>query len=172
MRIRWCEAVVKRALLPLLALLLASPVPAEPAPPFSGTYLTVEAGMLIGGELREPLPAATPAAIVVDLRNPREGTARELVRVQAAGHQYLNLPMQGYEFTPAHLDALDSLLAGRGDRPLWLHCASGKRAAVLYAAHRLRQGDDQARLAPLLTTESSREALSALAADRRPEAAP
>jgi len=176
MRTRWGDAVVKRSLLPFLALLLASTASAEPAPPFTGPYLSVEAGLVIGGELREPLPAAAPAAIVVDLRNAQEGTAGELLRVQAAGHQYLNLPMEGYAFAPAYLDALDRLLAGRGDRPLWLHCASGKRAAVLYAAHRLRQGESfaalAARLAPLLTTPASREALTALARGGNAEAAP
>lgn len=168
--------MVTRSLLALLPLLLAFPALAEPAPPFRGSYLIVEAGLVIGGELREPLPADAPEAIVVDLRNPEEGTASELLRVQAAGHQYLNLPMEGYGFTPAYLNALGRLLAGRGDRPLWLHCATGKRAAVLYAAHRLRQGESfaslEARLAPLLTTEASREALAALAADGDVGAAP
>jgi len=175
MRIRWRDAVVMRLGL-LLAWVLALPATAEPKPPFAGIFVAVEAGMLVGGALREPLPEPGPAAIVVDLRTPEEGTADELIRVQAAGHQYLSLPMTGFDFTPAHLQTLDRLLANRGERPLWLHCATGKRAAVLYAAHRLRQGESltalEARLAPLLTTEASREALAALAADGDVGAAP
>ncbi len=112
--------------------------------PYSAHILRVRAHVELAGEI-DPgrLRASYPGRLlVVDLRTADEGVADERAAAQALGIRYRNLPVDGAVIDPAALGYLEALLATRPeDEMLILHCVSGNRAAMLWAALRIDAGE-------------------------------
>lgn len=72
---------------------------------------------------------------VINLRTDAEPQAYdEAAQVTALGMTYHHLPVAGAAgVNVENAQALDALLAGLGDEPLLLHCASGNRVGALMA---------------------------------------
>lgn len=80
--------------------------------------------------------------LVIDLRlADEEGTLEEGARLSEAGIRYLHFPM-GREVTRDQVERFATALSENSDRPLLLHCSSGNRAGLLWAAHLIEQGGD------------------------------
>ena len=79
--------------------------------------------------------AARGVAAVVNLRPPGEMQGRdEAAEVRAAGMVYIEIPVaNGADLTPANARKLREAIAGAGDRPVLVHCASANRAGGLLA---------------------------------------
>lgn len=105
----------------------------------------VAPGVYLAGELSQNRIDALAASdvLVVDLRTQAEGTAEEARTLATAGVGYVNLPVSGASIDPAAVTSLASLLGnreGHDTRPVLLHCRSGNRAGMLYAAHLIDTG--------------------------------
>lgn len=57
--------------------------------------------------------------------------------VTSRGLSYVRIPSSGSTLGPATVAALDDALAGAGDRPVLLHCASGGRATYAWAMRKM-----------------------------------
>jgi uncharacterized protein (TIGR01244 family) len=93
-------------------------------------------------------PSAMPAlksqgyAAVVNLRLAGEdGVDIEASRVaaEAAGLQYIHLPLDAKNATPADVDAVLGTLEEKANQPVYLHCGSATRAAALFMIGRVRE---------------------------------
>lgn len=122
---------------------IAAPAPA-PAPPFEAR-LVRDGGVLIAPQpLAADLEALGAKGVrrVINLRTPEEMSALgfDAAAVAASnGMAYTLLPIAGNAgFTPAALDAFSAAMAA-GEGAVLLHCASGTRAAHLYAAWLVRE---------------------------------
>ncbi len=73
--------------------------------------------------------------VVIDLRADAETPGLdEAALVRSLGLDYHNLPVGGAAgLTRDNVQALDQLIAGAGDRPLLLHCASSNRVGAMMA---------------------------------------
>jgi len=123
----------------------ATPAPATPpAPPFD-TRVVRDGSVLIAPQpLAADLEALGAKGVrrVINLRTSEEMATLgfdEAALAQSKGMAYTLLPIAGNAgFTPAALDAFSAAMAnGEGD--VLLHCASGTRAAHLYAAWLVRE---------------------------------
>jgi len=123
----------------------AAPAPATPpAPPFD-TRVVRDGSVLIAPQpLAADLEALGAKGVrrVINLRTSEEMATLgfdEAALAQSKGMAYTLLPIAGNAgFTPAALDAFSAAMAsGEGD--VLLHCASGTRAAHLYAAWLVRE---------------------------------
>lgn len=117
--------------------------PALP-PDVAANQIEVEPGVHLAGSINPDRIEALAAsdALVIDLRTAKEGTEDEASSLRAAGVDYINLPTVGASIDPAAVATLTTLLDGRGNRPVVLHCRSGNRAGMLYAASRIAAGVD------------------------------
>lgn len=116
------------------------PVAATPAKAYADTALHHES-LWVGGQ---PAPGdlntlkQSGVQRVLNLRTPEELKTLsfdEAAEAQSLGLAYRNLPLGGSEFpyTPALVDALEAeMQAAQGN--VLLHCASGGRAGLVYAA--------------------------------------
>lgn len=75
---------------------------------------------------------------VIDLRDPKEGTAEEKKKVEAAGLKYVNVPVSVANFSPANADELGKVLKDPSTGPALLHCATGQRAVATWALYKNR----------------------------------
>lgn len=135
----------------LLALLLVAPaLAAEQQVPFGDVvsenitnYHRHTPGLATSGKLLEGAAVELQShgfATVIDLREAEEGVAAEQQLVTAEGMRYVNLPV-GKEWPDAEvIDRFSALMEDTVSHPLLLHCGSGNRAAVVWAAYRQRQG--------------------------------
>lgn len=115
-----------------------------PAPPFE-SRLVRDGGVLIAPQpLAADLEALGARGVrrVINLRTPEEMATLGFDAAAVAesnGMTYTLLPVAGNAgFTPAALDAFSAAMAS-GDGDVLLHCASGTRAAHLYAAWLVRE---------------------------------
>lgn len=111
--------------------------------------------------------------LVIDLRSAGEpGVLADRGRARAAGLEVRPLPTDGGMPEAATLERLRHWLAGAGDRPVLLHCRSGNRAGILWAAHRLEAGDRPedvlAEVRPVLTGSASIDVVEELVGKVRP----
>lgn len=119
--------------------------PATPAPPPFDTRVVRDGSVLIAPQpLAADLEALGAKGVrrVINLRTPEEMATLgfdEAAVAQSKGMGYTLLPIAGNGgYTPAVLDAFSAAMAnGEGD--VLLHCASGTRAAHLYAAWLVRE---------------------------------
>jgi uncharacterized protein (TIGR01244 family) len=119
--------------------------PATPPPPPFETRVVRDGSVLIAPQpLAADLEALGAKGVrrVINLRTPEEMATLgfdEAALAEAKGMGYTLLPIAGNAgFTPAALDAFSAAMAnGEGD--VLLHCASGTRAAHLYAAWLVRE---------------------------------
>ncbi|WP_041391659.1 TIGR01244 family sulfur transferase [Sphingobium sp. SYK-6] len=61
---------------------------------------------------------------------------------QAAGMDYVAIPVSHSGFAPWQLDALDEALAASGEGKALCYCRSGTRSTLLWALARARAGDE------------------------------
>jgi uncharacterized protein (TIGR01244 family) len=94
--------------------------------------------------------ATTPAGIgevkklgyktVVNLRQASEAGANveaEEAAAKEAGVNYVHLPVNGASPDPAMVDQFLKVVADPGNQPVFVHCASGNRAAAFWMIKRL-----------------------------------
>ena len=141
--------------------------------PFADPHLWIGDNLVLAGPLDLPaLKDSFPGAVVIiDLRTPEEGTATEQTEAQALGLSYHNLPVAGATILEEQVLALDELLDSAPQEALVvLHCASGNRAGMLWAASELHQGRDVddvlEQVAPVVTKPPVIEAVRSYAEGR------
>ncbi len=61
---------------------------------------------------------------------------------EAAGIEYMSVPVGGQGVTDAHLDQIDAALARHKDAPILAYCRSGTRSATVHALAAARRGED------------------------------
>lgn len=117
----------------------------EPEPAMSASVASPGAWLRVQGDGR--YSAGQPTAeqlqtlsahgigVVIDLRADSETPGLdEAALVRSLGLDYHNLPVGGAAgLTRDNVQALDQLIAGAGDRPLLLHCASSNRVGAMMA---------------------------------------
>jgi uncharacterized protein (TIGR01244 family) len=77
---------------------------------------------------------------VVNLRQPSENGANveaETAAAQAAGLKYIHIPMNGASPDPAVLDRFVEAARDPANNPMFVHCASGNRAAAVWMVKRV-----------------------------------
>ncbi len=148
---------------------------ANPLPKIADGQLSVDERVLLAGvpdleQLRQLPPATT---VVVDLRTAAEGIEQEAAMLRERGYEYHNIPVAGATIDAAQLDQLRALAAANAANPdqmLIVHCRSGNRAAMLWGAYLLEQGQslDQTMqtVGPGLTSDATRKALLDFSEDR------
>ncbi len=123
------------------------------------------AGLLDMEGLRRLDPATT---VIIDLRTEEEGVAEERARVEALGMAYYNVPVSGAEIVEADLARVRRLLDQSGADAVFVHCASGNRAGMIWGALLLDQGRSLAEaldaVSGVVTKASIRDALTVRAA--------
>lgn len=124
----------------LLWVLLAAPCGA--ADPLSSTLLPVGDSVTLAGKLAPDAAAQLRGTntVVIDLRTPPEGTADESHAMWRNGVTYINLPTTGRVPARSEVELFDAIVAVNAGRPILVHCASGNRAGMLWAAHLLDTG--------------------------------
>ncbi|MBX3706812.1 MAG: hypothetical protein KF911_09245 [Pseudomonadales bacterium] len=163
----------------LCSCLAASPGAAEPAPgrapltipTVSTAQLAVRDGVVLAGDLD---PAALDAlegtgAVIVDLTTGGEAAAPARDRIAVLGLEYHNLPVYGAVLEHDQLRQLAALVGDRRDVPVIVHCATGNRAAMVWAALELERGEPLASVLasvdPLVNRAPIRAAIEAHARD-------
>ncbi len=132
-----------------LALMLAAAVPVlagEPPVKLDTKKLTevpnavlLEENLIAGGAPgAKGLGQAAEQGVrtVIDLRNPEEGTSEEKDHAEAVGLKYVNIPVSVENFSPRQAEQLSEVLKDPATGPVLLHCATGQRAAAVWALHR------------------------------------
>lgn len=79
-------------------------------------------------------------AAIVDLRQPSEPGASieaESAAAGEAGIAFFNLPLNAASPDPAVVDRFLRVVADPANQPLFIHCASGNRAAALWLVKRI-----------------------------------
>lgn len=138
----------------------------------AANQLEVRPGVYLAGEINSARidDLVASGAMVIDLRTQVEGTAEEAAALIAAGVGYVNLPVAGASVDPATVASVTSLLEARAGRPVVLHCRSGNRAGMLYAAHLIDRGvnagDALREVDAVVTVEAVRDAISDYAAPK------
>lgn len=85
---------------------------------------------------------------VINLRTATEGVDLEAERkaVTAAGLDYVGIPVRGAEPTEANVEEFVAAMRDKKFQPVFIHCASGNRAAALWAIHQVvNEGWDPAK---------------------------
>ncbi|WP_187276409.1 fused DSP-PTPase phosphatase/NAD kinase-like protein [Parahaliea maris] len=77
---------------------------------------------------------------VVDLRTAGEEPGTEETAVEQAGMHYVNIPLGRDWPAPEAVARFAKLVEDPANQPLLMHCASGNRAAVMWAAYQLGRG--------------------------------
>ena len=173
---------IARVLLLTGAATLAAPVMAasKAAPPAAGSEQTasppiqVTAQVTLAGVMhpQQLSDAFSRGALVVDLRTPLEieqavsetiSATRDTPDGPPPGLDYINLPMDERGVTPALMTAFQQIRIAAGERPIIVHCASGNRAGVLWAAHLMESGVTRdaalATVRPIVTKEPAVQAI-------------
>lgn len=75
---------------------------------------------------------------IIDVRDPKEGTEEEKGHADAVGLRYVNIPITLDNFSEAQAQQLNDVLKDENTGPALLHCASGQRAAAVWALQKNR----------------------------------
>ena len=101
--------------------------------------------------------------LVIDLRLAEEGLADEQDRLAKASVAYVHLPTERKVPNREQVRRLAKLLDDNPGRPILLHCSSGNRAGMLWAANLIEQGMTAAealeRVQPIVSKEPIRQAI-------------
>ncbi len=121
-------------------------VASDPATPHLAVegFTIAEPGVALSGRPDdEEFRAAQEAgyATVVNLLTVDEGAAGEALLVSVLGMRHVHVPIAGPNVTPASADELAGVLDSGDGRPVLIHCASGQRAAGVYALYLVRHRD-------------------------------
>ncbi|NNF79047.1 MAG: hypothetical protein HKN05_13545 [Rhizobiales bacterium] len=102
----------------------------------STSSLVVTPNIVLAGALtaRAPDLIKRQKAVVIDLRHPKEGIEAEAELMRSLEVPYFNLPIGPGSFNRTTVNQLDALLTEHAARPIVIHCASGNRAGLLWAA--------------------------------------
>ena len=129
--------------------------------------LQVEPHLWLAGVLNADAPLAR-GTLVVDLRGADDADAirEEQRRLLAQGIMHVNLPTSGAPPPPEDVEWLAEVLDAFAGSDVVLHCRSGNRAALMWAAVAERSGAPpdaiRARVAPLVTSETVSASLDAV----------
>ncbi len=126
------------------ALLAAATLAASDVGSITGFY-RVEDGVAIGGQpVAEQVPplAEQGYRTVINLRLESEfDEAPVILAARRAGMSYVSVPMSSKQPTDAAVDEFLRVTDDPGIYPVYIHCASGNRAAALWMIRRvLREG--------------------------------
>jgi len=72
---------------------------------------------------------------VIDLRQPKEGTAEEEAAARALGLRYINIPMESDKLTKVQASELLNAMEQAGGEPVLMHCAGASRAGAAYGLY-------------------------------------
>ncbi len=165
---------IRLHLVALLSLLPAVSLAGGTEPPISEQTLQIGAKLVIAGALDlEALEAGSRGSmLVVDLRTAAEGTADERARIEELGLEYRSLPVSGAEIREDQVMELAAILdAADSETLVVVHCASGNRAGMLWAASQIGKGRDPEevieQVAPIVTKAPAVDAIRAYAAGRK-----
>ena len=116
--------------------------------------------------------ASHGSMLVVDLRTAAEGKAEERALIEELGLEYRSLPVRGAEIREDQVTELAAILdAADSETLVIVHCASGNRAGMIWAASQIRKGRDPEevieQVAPIVTKAPAVEAIRAYAAGRK-----
>ena len=157
------------ALAALLMAITGYAVSAEEQP-FGEQHLWIGDNLVLSGLLDlQALKDSFPGTVlIVDLRTAAEGTAEEQAAAAAFGMDYRNIPVAGVAIVDDQVAELDGILSQTSpDSLVVLHCASGHRAGMLWAANQINKGqnvdDLLEQLAPLVTKEPVIDAIRTFA---------
>jgi uncharacterized protein (TIGR01244 family) len=70
--------------------------------------------------------------MVIDLRQPAEGTDAEASIARELGMAYTNIPMKSDTLTDEQAERILLAMKSAGDGPVLIHCAAGNRAGAAY----------------------------------------
>lgn len=131
------------------ALVTVFSLPTLAAVPFAGemavqvvNYNRASSWLATGGAFSAAEMAALKAAgfiNVIDLRRAQEGTEAARAAAEAAGLNYLNLPLGRDKPDAETLARFNEWVAAHQGESTLMHCASGNRAGTLWAMHLLSQ---------------------------------
>ncbi len=112
----------------------------------SENTLAVTPTVALSGSLRARAPELLERqnAVVIDLRRADEGAELEAQQMQSSGVTYFNLPISSDSLDTATVDRLDTLLSAHSQHPIILHCRSGNRAGLMWAALLKNRGESSA----------------------------
>lgn len=125
--------------LALLAASACSDATTEPLALDLANFRVLEGTVVGGGQVdvnQFPAMAEDGYSLVVNLR--REGEPfpeNEGELAQAAGMNYLHIPLSGGDLVGAHAVQLAAALDAHGDGNVLIHCASGNRVGALWGLH-------------------------------------
>ncbi|MGI9327066.1 MAG: hypothetical protein ACR2PZ_17745 [Pseudomonadales bacterium] len=128
----------------------------------SAQTLAVSERVTLAGRLKPSSTAALAArnTMVIDLRGAaEEGRSDDEKRLRDSNVRYHNIPISGAVVTEKEVAALQDLLSNDPSSPVVLNCASGNRAALLWAALQITQGVDRAKAIDQVTAIINSEAV-------------
>lgn len=135
--------------------------------------LSVKKDVTLAGVLNEGAEQALSrhGAFVIDLRTSmEEGVSSEAQALEKAGVTYSHLPIGRSPLSSATVQTFQHLLSNHPDQPILVHCSSGNRAGVLWAATLIEQGqtveDAMKAVDVVVTRDSTRQAIRDYAARR------
>jgi len=135
-------------------------------PQVSEQQLQVAPNVLLAGALTESgITALTNSGImVIDLRTAQEGTAVEARQLSGLGIARTSLPI-GRGISHAQVSEFDQLLKESSEQKIVVHCASGNRAGMLWAAHLIDEGVSlqkaQSQVSGIVTKDSAKDVIAA-----------
>ena len=84
--------------------------------------------------------AAEGFQVAVNMRGDPERAAVQQRNAEAAGLRYIHLPLPAYELEPEHLATFHELMRAQAG-PVFLHCRSATRVALMWLLDRVVYGD-------------------------------
>ncbi|MFK7912367.1 MAG: sulfur transferase domain-containing protein [Pseudomonadales bacterium] len=156
----------------LVSALLVSGCAHQELPKLPNEYLQVTEQIALAGPVAQENIAQLKRDkyLIIDLRtSAEEGQTEQQQGYQRAGVSYQHLPVQGATVTSEHVSALTRHLSDHSSSPVIIQCASGNRAALLWAAYRIDQGESAASaetaVAPLATKAAVIDAIRVFASE-------
>ncbi len=96
-----------------------------------------------GGLLREGAVDRLKALgfkTIVDLRAPEEGIQGEKASAEAAGLNYINLPITAQAPSQSQVEAFAGIVDDPRNWPVLVHCHTGNRVGAMWALYRVGKG--------------------------------
>ncbi len=138
----------------------------------SENTLDVTPNITLAGSLADQAPQLIKRhnAIVIDLRHPSEGIDPEAQNMRALGVSYFNLPVTPNTLNSELVNKFDTLLTEHTGHPIVVHCQSGNRAGLLWAALLKERGESSAAanaaVADIVTKAGIRKVIQAYTINR------
>ncbi|MGK0222152.1 MAG: protein tyrosine phosphatase (PTP) superfamily phosphohydrolase (DUF442 family) [Limisphaerales bacterium] len=131
-----------------------------PAKPLQITATITLAGLLAEGAIPS---LKAEDVLVIDLRTAEEGIQSEADTLKAAQIQYINIPMGSTPLERTTVERFSKLIGENSERKILVHCSSGNRAGVIWAAHLMEHGSTAAdaleKVLQVVTKEPARQAI-------------